>query len=190
MKNRAELCWDRRTSANCARAMYARAQCACVRVAIVTCEGLGDVFDIGCVQRRPSLCLCCGCGLRRTCSAHSAKLRSLRESWPAQGLLSHAAIVSREFGIPCVVSCLNAVERIQSGQRIRVDGDSGKVRMRSVQRSLQRCMLVLNSTQVTLLEAPEAPASPASNSRISREALERSLSRKNSLRNARASDML
>ena len=40
---------------------------------------------------------------------------------------SHAAIVSRELGIPCVVSATNATRRIPDGALIEVDGTSGKV---------------------------------------------------------------
>lgn len=43
------------------------------------------------------------------------------------GLLSHAAIVAREYGIPGVVGTREATGRIRDGQRIRVDGDSGEV---------------------------------------------------------------
>lgn len=43
------------------------------------------------------------------------------------GLLSHAAIVSREYGIPGVVGTREATERIADGVRVRVDGDSGEV---------------------------------------------------------------
>ena len=43
------------------------------------------------------------------------------------GLLSHAAIVSREYGIPGVVGTREATERITDGMRIRVDGDAGEV---------------------------------------------------------------
>jgi rifampicin phosphotransferase len=43
------------------------------------------------------------------------------------GLLSHAAIVSREYGIPGVVGTREATERIANGMRIRVDGDAGEV---------------------------------------------------------------
>jgi phosphohistidine swiveling domain-containing protein len=43
------------------------------------------------------------------------------------GLLSHAAIVSREYGIPGVVGTRDATERIKNGVRVRVDGDSGEV---------------------------------------------------------------
>lgn len=43
------------------------------------------------------------------------------------GILSHAAIVSREFGIPGVVGTKNASQLIRDGDRIRVDGDAGEV---------------------------------------------------------------
>jgi pyruvate,water dikinase len=43
------------------------------------------------------------------------------------GLLSHAAIVSREYGIPGVVGTREATERIANGVLIRVDGDAGEV---------------------------------------------------------------
>jgi pyruvate,water dikinase len=43
------------------------------------------------------------------------------------GLLSHAAIVAREYGIPGVVGTREATGRIHDGQRIRVDGDKGTV---------------------------------------------------------------
>ena len=41
--------------------------------------------------------------------------------------LSHAIIVSRELGIPCVVSVTGATDRIPNGAIIEVDGDSGTV---------------------------------------------------------------
>ena len=43
------------------------------------------------------------------------------------GLLSHAAIVSREYGIPGVVGTREATERIANGVLVRVDGDAGEV---------------------------------------------------------------
>jgi pyruvate,water dikinase len=43
------------------------------------------------------------------------------------GLLSHSAIVAREYGIPGVVGTREATERIADGARVRVDGDSGEV---------------------------------------------------------------
>jgi pyruvate,water dikinase len=41
--------------------------------------------------------------------------------------ISHAAIVSRELGIPAVVSVLGATRRIRDGATITVDGDAGMV---------------------------------------------------------------
>ena len=45
----------------------------------------------------------------------------------AGGALSHPAIVSREFGIPCVIGTTMATKIIKSGQKIRVDGNQGNV---------------------------------------------------------------
>ncbi|MGN0587387.1 MAG: PEP/pyruvate-binding domain-containing protein [Oscillospiraceae bacterium] len=41
--------------------------------------------------------------------------------------LSHAVIVARELGIPAVVNCGNASLTLKTGDRVRVDGASGKV---------------------------------------------------------------
>jgi pyruvate,water dikinase len=41
--------------------------------------------------------------------------------------LSHAIIVSRELGIPCVVSVTDATRRIPDGAWVEVDGDTGSV---------------------------------------------------------------
>ncbi|WP_227980571.1 PEP-utilizing enzyme [Nocardia spumae] len=43
------------------------------------------------------------------------------------GSASHAAIVAREFGIPCVVDTKTASTGLSDGQRIRVDGAAGTV---------------------------------------------------------------
>ena len=43
------------------------------------------------------------------------------------GLLSHSAIVAREYGIPGVVGTRNATDLIPDGSRVRVDGDAGEV---------------------------------------------------------------
>jgi phosphohistidine swiveling domain-containing protein len=43
------------------------------------------------------------------------------------GLLSHSAIVAREYGIPGVVGTREATARIADGTRVRVDGDAGEV---------------------------------------------------------------
>jgi len=43
------------------------------------------------------------------------------------GLLSHSAIVAREYGIPGVVGTRDATDRIADGTRVRVDGTAGEV---------------------------------------------------------------
>ena len=43
------------------------------------------------------------------------------------GLLSHSAIVAREYGIPGVVGTREATGRIPDGAMVRVDGDAGEV---------------------------------------------------------------
>ncbi len=43
------------------------------------------------------------------------------------GMLSHAAIVAREFGVPAVVGCVNATSLIPDGARVRIEGDTGTV---------------------------------------------------------------
>jgi pyruvate,water dikinase len=43
------------------------------------------------------------------------------------GLLSHAAIVAREYGIPGVVGTREGTQRIPDGTRVRVDGTAGEV---------------------------------------------------------------
>lgn len=45
------------------------------------------------------------------------------------GVLSHPAIIAREYGIPAVVATGNATQVIRDGQRIEVDGDAGIVRI-------------------------------------------------------------
>jgi pyruvate,water dikinase len=43
------------------------------------------------------------------------------------GMLSHGAVVAREYGIPAVVNIPNATKLIKDGQKIRVDGNRGVV---------------------------------------------------------------
>jgi pyruvate,water dikinase len=46
--------------------------------------------------------------------------------------LSHAIIVSRELGIPCVVSVTDATRRIPDGALVEIDGDAGTVEVVAV----------------------------------------------------------
>lgn len=43
------------------------------------------------------------------------------------GIMCHAAIISREYGLPAVVGTGFGTSTIKTGMRIRVDGDNGKV---------------------------------------------------------------
>ena len=43
------------------------------------------------------------------------------------GQISHAVIVSRELGLPCVVAATDATKRIPDGAEIEVNGDTGQV---------------------------------------------------------------
>ena len=43
------------------------------------------------------------------------------------GMLSHAAVVARELGIPCVVNTQDGSRALRTGDRVRVDGDAGRV---------------------------------------------------------------
>ena len=43
------------------------------------------------------------------------------------GMMSHAAIVCREYGLPAVTGTGNASSTIKTGQMLRVDGTSGEV---------------------------------------------------------------
>ena len=43
------------------------------------------------------------------------------------GLMTHGAVIAREYGLPAVVAVANATTRIRDGQRIRVHGTEGYV---------------------------------------------------------------
>jgi phosphoenolpyruvate synthase/pyruvate phosphate dikinase len=43
------------------------------------------------------------------------------------GALSHAAVVARELGIPCVVNTRSGSRTLRTGDRVRVDGGAGTV---------------------------------------------------------------
>jgi pyruvate,water dikinase len=45
------------------------------------------------------------------------------------GILSHCAVVAREYGIPAVVGTGRATSLLRDGQLVEVDGDSGTVRI-------------------------------------------------------------
>lgn len=44
------------------------------------------------------------------------------------GVLCHAAIVSREYGIPAIVSCTGIMDEIKDGETITINGTTGEIR--------------------------------------------------------------
>lgn len=50
------------------------------------------------------------------------------------GVTSHAAIVSRELGLPCVVGAASAMKVLSSGERVTVDGGAGTIQTESGRR--------------------------------------------------------
>jgi pyruvate,water dikinase len=44
------------------------------------------------------------------------------------GMLCHAAIVSRELGIPCIIGTRNATSILRDGDLVEVDAEKGIVR--------------------------------------------------------------
>jgi pyruvate,water dikinase len=45
------------------------------------------------------------------------------------GLMTHGAVIAREYGLPAVVGVENATRLIKDGQRIRVNGTDGFVQI-------------------------------------------------------------
>jgi len=43
------------------------------------------------------------------------------------GLMTHGAVIAREYGLPAVANVENATRLINDGQRIRVNGTEGYV---------------------------------------------------------------
>lgn len=48
----------------------------------------------------------------------------------AGGILSHGAVVAREFGVPAVVGVADATTRIADGQELEIDGTTGTIHLR------------------------------------------------------------
>ena len=45
------------------------------------------------------------------------------------GMMTHGAVVAREYGIPAVVGVDRATHRLRDGQRIRVNGSNGRIEL-------------------------------------------------------------
>jgi rifampicin phosphotransferase len=83
------------------------------------------------------------------------------------GLICHAAIVAREFGIPGVVGCAGVLDQVPDGARIRVDGDSGVVEVLSIEPSIEPSMEP--SVEPSAAHAEAAEGSPVAAPQVSDE---------------------
>ncbi len=43
------------------------------------------------------------------------------------GVLSHAAIIGREYGLPVISGCIEGTKKLKTGMKVKVDGDAGVV---------------------------------------------------------------
>lgn len=43
--------------------------------------------------------------------------------------VSHGAVIAREYGLPCVVNTRQGTRFFQTGNRVRLDGDNGRVEL-------------------------------------------------------------
>src|ERR1700749_2391679 len=55
------------------------------------------------------------------------------------GIMSHAAIVCREYGLPAVTGTAFGTRTIKTGQRVRVDGNAGTVTILDLSSGVFRC---------------------------------------------------
>ncbi len=53
------------------------------------------------------------------------------------GVTSHAAVLSREFKIPCIVGTENATEILSNNDYVRIDGSSGQVFLKLIEKNLE-----------------------------------------------------
>jgi pyruvate,water dikinase len=68
------------------------------------------------------------------------------------GITAHAAIVSREMGIPAVVGTENATQILEDGQEITVDGSNGKVYLgRAENKKVEVLPIVHTKTKIKVL---------------------------------------
>ncbi len=68
------------------------------------------------------------------------------------GLTAHAAIVSREMGIPAVVGTREATTKLKDGEIITVDGTSGKIYKGKVSETKQKDILPVSSKTRTKIK--------------------------------------
>ena len=67
------------------------------------------------------------------------------------GMLSHAAVIAREYGIPAVLAVPQATQRLRDGQLVRVDGGVGTVTVIDDQRNAPHAGNALSSQPAELV---------------------------------------
>ena len=84
------------------------------------------------------------------------------------GMTSHAAIVSREMGIPCVVGTNEATEKLKDGEIATVDGFKGRVYKGKVSENIQKEVLPIVQTKTKIKVIVDLPtyASRAAKSNV------------------------
>jgi len=68
------------------------------------------------------------------------------------GLTAHAAIVSREMGIPCVVGTLEATSKLKDGDIITIDGYTGKIYQGEVAKAEKKEILEVTANTKTKIK--------------------------------------
>ncbi len=84
------------------------------------------------------------------------------------GMTAHAAIVSREMGIPCVVGTQEATTKLKEGEIITVDGFNGKIYKGKVAETVQKEVLPVVETKTKIKVIVDLPtyAERASKSKV------------------------
>ncbi len=92
------------------------------------------------------------------------------------GLTAHAAIVSREMGIPAVVGTTNATSKLKDGEVITVDGTSGKIYKGKVSEDVSKDVLPVTAktkTEIKIMVDLPSFAGRAAKTRIKKVGLTR-----------------
>jgi pyruvate,water dikinase len=92
------------------------------------------------------------------------------------GLTAHAAIVSREMGIPAVVGTHDATERLKEGEIISVDGTSGKIYKGKISEDVRKEIMPVTAktkTEIKIMVDLPSFAARAAKTRIKKTGLTR-----------------
>ena len=75
------------------------------------------------------------------------------------GMTAHAAIVSREMGIPCIVGTQEATTKLKEGETITVDGYTGKIYRGKIAETVQKEVLpVVTGTKTKIKVIVDLPS--------------------------------